>query len=181
MRRSDKTTYKAFDQEYLTELAESFNIVDFINDYVPLVKAGANYKACCPFHQEKTASFIVSKEKGLYHCFSCKKGGNIISFMMEREGMSFYEAVLFLSEKAGLTPPNTVNLKDYEEFRKTRSSLLEANSVAVELWRKNLENSEKAKTYLKDRGITQSTIDTFQIGFATDSWTDLAEELKNKG
>lgn len=168
MRRSDNTTYKTFDQEYLTELAESFNIVEFINEYLPLHKAGQNYKACCPFHLEKTPSFVVSPTKGMYHCFSCKKGGNVIRFLMDREGMSFYEAVIFLSEKAGITPPHTTTTKEYEEFKKTQDSLFTANTVAVDLWTRNVLNSEKAKEYLKDRGLTQATIDAFKIGYAPD-------------
>lgn len=177
MRRSDNKTYKTFDQEYLTELADSFNIVEFINDYVPLTKAGQNYKARCPFHDEKTASFVVSPTKGMYHCFSCKKGGNIIRFLMEREGMSFYESVIFLSDKAGLTPPHTTNTKEYEEFKKTQEGLLKANEIAVETWSRNLRHSEKAQEYLKDRGITKETIDTFKIGYSTESWQELTDEL----
>ncbi len=100
MKRSDNTTYKTFDQEYLTDLCDSFNIVEFINEYIQLVQAGQNWKAKCPFHAEKTPSFVVSPTKGVYHCFSCKKGGNIIRFLMEREGMSFYDrlVIVFQSE-----------------------------------------------------------------------------------
>ena len=177
MKRSDNTSYKTFDQEYLTELCDSINAVEFINEYVPLTKAGSSYKARCPFHLEKTASFVVSPTKGLYHCFSCKKGGNVIRFLMDREGMTFYEAVIFLSEKAGLTPPHTTNTEEYEKFKKTQESLLKANSIAVELWSKNLEASKIAEDYLADRGITKDTIETFKIGFASDEWTQLTDEL----
>lgn len=180
MRRSDNTTYKTFDQEYLTELCDGLNIVDFINEYIPLTKAGQNWKAKCPFHAEKTPSFVVSPTKGVYHCFSCKKGGNAIRFLMEREGMSFYEAVIFLSDKLGKTPPHAVNTKEYEEFRKTQEALLKANSIAEEIWSRNLRYSEKAQDYLKDRGITQDTIDIFKIGYATDSWTEVCGELETQ-
>lgn len=180
MKRSDNTSYKTFDQEYLTELCDSINVVEFVNEYVPLTKAGSNYKAKCPFHLENTASFVVSPTKGLYHCFSCKKGGNVIRFLMDREGMTFYEAVIFLSERAGLTPPHTTNTEEYEKFKKTQESLLKSNTIAVELWSKNLESSKVATDYLTDRGITKDTIDTFKIGFASTEWTQLTDELNNQ-
>lgn len=177
MRRSDNKSYKAFDQEYLTELADSFNIVEFINEYLPLIKAGQNYKTKCPFHTEKTPSFIVSSTKGVYHCFACRKGGNVIRFLMDREGMSFYEAVIFLSEKAGKTPPTTLNTKEYEAFKEVQENIIKANRLAVDTWSKNLLVSKEAQDYLIDRGITQETIDTFKIGFASNEWTQLADKL----
>lgn len=176
MKRSDKT-YKAFDQEYLTELCDSFNIVEFINEYIPLTKAGQNHKASCPFHADKTPSFVVSPTKGMYHCFSCKKGGNVIRFLMDREGMTFFEAVIFLSEKAGKTPPHATNTEEYQKFKKTQEALLKANEVAVELWAKNLSVSKEAKDYLKERGITKDTIDLFKIGFTTENWSQLTDAL----
>lgn len=181
MRRSDNTTYKKFDQEYLAELCDSINAVEFINEYIPLTKAGENYKALCPFHTEKTPSFVVSPKNGVYRCYACKQHGNIIRFLMEREGMTFYESVIFLSERAGKTPPNVTSTKEYEEFKQTQEVLLKADSLAVETWSRNLTKTKEARDYLTSRGITLQTIETFKIGYALDDWNQITNLLEKKG
>lgn len=162
-----------------TELIkEKINIVDLISEYLPLKKAGINFKSPCPFHSEKTASFIVSPERQIWHCFGCQKGGDMFTFLMEKEGMEFKEALEFLAKKAGVTLKKTPEKKD------SKDRLFEINLKAQEFFHYILTKhklGEKALEYLKARGLSDETIEKFGLGYAPNSWESLTKFLLKRG
>ncbi|MEK7624574.1 MAG: DNA primase [Patescibacteria group bacterium] len=146
----------------LEEIKEKINIVDFIKSYITLYPAGKNFKAPCPFHQEKTPSFIVSPERQIWHCFgSCGEGGDVIKFLMKYENLEFYEALRVLAEKAGIELKR-LNIQDQKEF----SILYELNEKAKNFFKEQLVKSPVVLEYLKKRALSQNTIEEFEIGFA---------------
>lgn len=163
----------------LEDIKERLDIVDLISSYVTLKKAGRNYKACCPFHKEKTPSFMVSPDKQIWHCFGCQKGGDAFGFIMEMEGMDFPEALRFLGKKTG------VEVKSFSpEISGKKNLLFELNNLAVSFYHKVLTDSSEAKVareYLKERKITQDTILEFRLGYSPDGFSKLTDFLKKKG
>jgi len=160
----------------IEEIKKRVDIVDLVSSYVKLTKAGRNYRARCPFHQEKTPSFNVSPELQIYKCFGCQRGGDIFSFYQEIEGVEFGEALKDLAERAG------VKLSHQKPQRGAReiSALLEINNTALKFFRYLLKKhpvGEKARLYLKQRGIKPSTIDQFELGYAHKSWNSLGNYL----
>lgn len=162
------------------EIKAKLDIVDIIQEYVPnLKKAGANWKATCPFHQEKTPSFMVHPEKQIWRCFGgCNEGGDIFAFIQKIEGIEFPEALRILAKKANVVlrqvDPKLSNLK---------TKLLDILSQAAEYYQGVLlsPQGELALDYLVNRGITQETIKEFQVGFALESWDGLSKFLIGKG
>ena len=149
------------DNASIESLKNSIDIVDVIGNYVELKKAGANYKANCPFHGEKTPSFVVSPSKQIYHCFGCGAGGDAIKFVMELEKLSYPEAIEKLASMYNFSLRYTKGSSDYSDARR----VLEA----IQRWYvKNLEQNETAKNYLKERGISQNSIERFGIGYVPD-------------
>lgn len=152
----------------LEDIRERTDIVELVREYIPgLKRAGRNHKACCPFHQEKTPSFMVNPEKQIFHCFGCGKGGSVFDFVMEMEGLSFREAMEKLAERAGLRiarPERKMGPKEKE-----RVEALRALEFAREHYHElllNLPEAEKARKYLAKRGVSRETIEKFKIGFA---------------
>jgi len=161
----------------LEEIKNRLNIVDIIGQYVKLTKAGANYKALCPFHKEKTPSFFVSPSRQIWHCFgACNEGGDIFKFIMKIENVDFKEAVKILAEKAGVKV-----VFEKPEIQALKQRLLKINQEATLFFQKNLENNLEALDYLKKRGLKKETIEFFQLGFAPDKWRDLLRYLISKG
>lgn len=163
-----------------TELIkQKINIVDLIQEYLPLKKSGINFKALCPFHNEKTPSFVVSPERQIFKCFGCQKGGDIFTFLMEKEGMEFKEALEFLAKKAG------VALKVRSDQGKgIKERLFEANLKAQEFFHYILTKhklGKKALEYLKKRGVSGESIELFGIGYAPNSWESLTKFLLKRG
>lgn len=161
------------------EIKERLNIVDVVQEYVPLKKAGANHKARCPFHNEKTPSFTVSEAKQFFHCFGCGKGGDIFTFIQEIENVEFAEALRMLAQKANVELRPT-NPREHNE--KTR--LLDCLKLASDFYHAALKESnegEKARVYLKERGLEPETIETFRLGYSADAWDTLLQFLKKKG
>lgn len=185
MQRAPKKQKTLFDREFITGLVDSFNLVEFIGDYIPLTKSGIHYKALCPFHSEKTPSFVVSEKKNVYQCYgSCSSGGDIISFIMKYDSLSFYEAVKFLADKAGKTLPNELSpeeAKAYEEAQQYKQLLKRLNTIALNKWSENLGKSADAQNYLTERGITSDTIKDFNLGFADSSGNALANVFTAQG
>ena len=144
-------------------------IEELVASYVPLKKMGRIYKGLCPFHNEKTPSFTVNPERGIYKCFGCGEGGDIFAFVMQMEGLTFPEAVRLLGERAGVAVPEW-NKNDADEPKGPKKTRLFAlNSYAAELWHKILvghPKAEAAREYLKGRGLTDESIKNFQIGYA---------------
>ncbi len=163
----------------LEEIKKRINIVDFIQEYFPLKKSGVNFKANCPFHQENTPSFVVSPERAIWHCFGCSKGGDVFKFLMEKEALTFPEALEILAKKSGVVLKRS---KDISKDKK--SKLLDLNLKAVEFFNYLLLNhklGKKALAYLLDRGLTKETIETFQLGYAPNSWDSLTLFANKRG
>jgi len=149
-------------QDSIEALRGSLDIVDVIGNYIELKKAGANFKANCPFHGEKTPSFVVSPSKQIYHCFGCGVGGDSIKFVMELEKLSYPEAIEKLASTYNFALEYTKGQGDYSELKR----VLEATQ---KWYIKNLDLNNHAKGYLKDRGISQSSIEEFEVGFVGNS------------
>ncbi|MDO8454701.1 MAG: CHC2 zinc finger domain-containing protein, partial [Sulfurimonas sp.] len=148
-------------QDSIEALKARLDIVDVVGSYVELKKSGANFKAPCPFHGEKTASFTVSPQKQIYHCFGCGVGGDSLTFVMEYEKLSYPEAL----EKLASTYNFSLSYSDNKQ-NKPRSQLMDM----VNEWYKNLLSSNKtASDYLKERGIYESSLEKFGVGYAPDS------------
>ncbi|MBI4042187.1 MAG: DNA primase [Deltaproteobacteria bacterium] len=170
--------------DFLQQLKDKVHIVDIISEYVPLRQAGHDFKGLCPFHSEKTPSFVVSSDKQLYHCFGCKAGGDVIAFVQQYEQVSFPEAVALLAGRVGLELPRKGESEGRSSHTRQRDSqgnqrfsrdlLYRINAFAGQYFQKNLHSAEGRKVldYLVSRGIHPKTIRQFQLGFASPSWDD---------
>ena len=162
------------------EVKSKLNIIDIINEKVPLKKAGRNFKGLCPFHNEKTPSFMVSPDRQVFPCFGCGKGGSVIDFVMEYEHMEFPEALEELAQRAGVT---LTKRKSDSPERKLKETLFEINHMASEFYHYLLTKhrlGEKALLYLRNRGITDKSIRTFSLGYSPNSWEGVYRFLKKK-
>lgn len=168
-------------QRFLDELIYRSDIVDVVNRYVPLKKAGSNYVGLCPFHNEKTPSFSVSQDKQFFHCFGCGEGGNVLSFIMKIENLPFPEAVHKLASITGMTVPEDDSGSDRE--RRERERILAANKDAARWFREQMlaPGGQVAREYLGRRGLTAKYINAFGLGYAPDSWDDFIKAMKEKG
>lgn len=159
------------------QVRDSVDIVEIISGYVPLKKTGANYKGLCPFHREKTPSFVVNPAKQIYHCFGCGEGGNVFDFIMKVENSSFREVLQKLAEKAGIKLRSFGNDKK-EEFEK----IFSLNKLAMDYFSKNLTEDKggEALKYLFKRGLGKKEAMTFKLGYALPGWDNLVGYLKSK-
>ena len=160
-------------KSFIQDLLNRLDIVDVIERYVPLKKAGANYVACCPFHNEKSPSFTVSQSKQFYHCFGCGVHGTAISFVMEHLGLGFVEAVEDLAQSVGMEVPHERSVAG-EHFQKVAPDLYEVMQTATRYYRDQLKLSVRAIDYLKQRGLSGEIAAKFGIGYAPDAWQNLA-------
>ena len=161
--------------DQVEEVKKRLDIVDIIGGYIALNKAGGNFKAVCPFHNEKTPSFMVSREKQIWHCFGCDKGGDVLTFVQEYEGIDFPAALKILADKANVTLTNM-----RFEAKKDYSRLYEANRLATEFYQANLAKNNKVLDYLKNRKINQDSIAKWQLGLSGEKWDDLYQYLLSK-
>lgn len=155
------------------QIKERLSIVDVVSSYIQIDQRGRQFVARCPFHQEKTGSFYVSPERNTYHCFGCGKGGDIFSFVQDIEGISFKEVLPILAQKAGIVLSNTYN----RESSDAHGKLYDLMEKAKTFYKESL--NDEVKKYLKERGLTDETINTFDIGFAKDDWRQLTTYLGN--
>ena len=149
--------------EIIDRIVEESDIVEIIGSYIPLKKSGKNYQALCPFHHERTPSFIVSPEKQLFHCFGCGVGGNVFTFLMKWEKVSFPEAVKIAGEKIGISIPSLDKSGGYKE------DLYRINTLVADFFHQKLKENRFALNYLLRRGFKKSIIDTFYLGYAPSS------------
>ena len=163
-------------ESFIQEVLNRTDVVDVIDKRVQLKKAGANFVACCPFHQEKSPSFSVSPSKQFYHCFGCGAHGSAITFLIEFEGLTFVEAVHQIASSLGLTVPDE-HIADPKKI-KENFGLEEAMKIANQFYQKALRASPKAIEYLKTRGLTGKVAKEFSIGFAPDGWQNLESAFK---
>lgn len=165
--------------DFIDELLAKTDIVDIIDEQVPLKKGGANYMACCPFHKEKTPSFSVSPTKQFYHCFSCGAHGSAIGFVMEHQGLSFPEAVQFLADRVGMVVPKVHGQNDNPEVRaerkKKQQTLEETTAAAADFYAQQLKFNPAAKAYLDKRGLSAEVIAHYGLGYAPDGWQPLTQ------
>lgn len=170
-------------EDVIAQVLDRTDIVEIVSSYIPLKKAGRNFKALSPFKHEKTASFVVSPDKQIFHCFSTGVGGNAVSFIMQMEHVTFPEAVRILAEKAGVVIPETSS--SVGTFKNEKKAVFEVNQKAVEYFNRVLLSDKSqatvnARNYLKDRGLSLDTVKLFKIGFALDQWDDLIEHLRDQ-
>lgn len=161
-------------KSFIQDLLNRLDIVDVVGRYVPLKKAGANFSACCPFHNEKSPSFTVSANKQFYHCFGCGVHGTAISFVMEHLGLGFIEAVEELAQSIGLAVPRETSSAGAIE-NKVAPDLYELMQTAVRYYREQLKQSPTAIDYLKRRGVNGEVAARFGIGYAPEGWQNLRQ------
>lgn len=162
------------------KIKQKIDLVQLISEYVPLKKMGRNFKACCPFHSEKTPSFIVSPERQIWHCFGCNLGGDCFKFLMQRENIEFVEALRLLAQKANVTLTTRVDTG----AGKTKEKIYQINHLASEYYHYLLMHHKagrKALDYILGRGIKEKSVVTFKIGYAPASWDSLLKFLLTKG
>ena len=164
-------------ESYIQELLHRIDVVDLIDGYVHLKKAGANYAACCPFHNEKTPSFTVSPSKQFYHCFGCGAHGTAIGFLMEYSGLGFVDAIKELSSRAGMQMPEEDNRRPDNGPRIT--TLTDVMARAAKYYYEQLKLSEAAIDYLKGRGLSGEIAQKFGIGYAPDGWQNLGAAFED--
>jgi len=164
-------------QKLLEEIKSKIDIVNFISEYINLSKTGQNYRALCPFHPEKTPSFFVSPSKQIFHCFGCGKGGDVLSFLMEYEKLSFIEALSILATKAGIE----FQINKSSTYSISKDKLYRIYEIATEIYSKKLSESQIAQKYLTERGINQESIEIFKIGYAPEEKDFLYQQLKKLG
>jgi len=169
-------------EHILNEIQDRCDIVEVISNYIPLRPAGRNFKALCPFHHEKTPSFIVSPDKQIYHCFGCNSGGNAFNFIKEYEKIDFLDAVKMLAEKAGVKLP-AYQKKD-READSLVSMIYSTNDIAANFYSNLLDKSppsSEVKRYIEKRGLEESAIKRFRLGFVDSSWRSLTDYLLKRG
>jgi len=161
-------------QSFIQELLNRLDIVDVVERYVPLKKAGANYVACCPFHNEKSPSFSVSPTKQFYHCFGCGAHGSAISFVMEHQGLNFPEAVEELAKSIGLPVPHETTQREQHTRAAQAAGLPETMQQALRYYREQLKLSDPAIQYFKRRGVSGDIAAKFGLGYAPEGWQNLS-------
>ena len=168
---------KSIPKDFIDRLVEDSDIVSVINHYISLTKKGNNYTCCCPFHEEKTPSFVVSPQKAIFHCFGCGAGGNVLTFIKDYEGLNFVEAVEKLAELNNVTVPRE-NTFGNDNFKK----IYEINDIVANFYFDALKNPKQKSIvqYLKERGISGQTAKNFKIGFADFNQNELLKVLQSK-
>lgn len=166
-------------EELIEKIKESNDIVDIVQEKVNLKRSGANYTGLCPFHQEKTPSFSVSRQKQIYKCFGCGEGGNVITFLMKTQKMTFEDAVKDLARRAGIDMPEADGEQSKEGM--DREVLENINRTAARFYFDQLRQNAQAREYFIKRGITEATINRFGLGYAPDSWNALYWHLQKQG
>ncbi len=172
-----------FSEELIEEIRQSNDIVDVISGYIKLQKKGSSYFGLCPFHNEKSPSFSVSRSKQMYYCFGCGAGGNVITFIMEYENYTFSEAVRLLAERAGIAVPEETYSREAKERADLKATLLEINKLAAKYFYAQLktEQGKHAHTYLTKRGLSEEIITAFGLGYSNKYSDDLYKYLKIQG
>lgn len=170
-------------EETIESLRKANDVVDVIGEYIQLKKQGRNYIGLCPFHNEKTPSFSVTREKQIFHCFGCGKGGNVMTFLMEMENYSFYETLKFLSQRSDVPLPDT-GIKKESSLSEENQNILAAYEWLTKLYNHILRYTKDGREgyqYFTNRGINDESIEEFQLGFAPNVKDFTAEFLKKKG
>ena len=173
----------SFDDSKIEEIKSRIDIVELASEYLTLKKAGRNFTGLCPFHQEKTPSFTVNREKQIFYCFGCGEGGNAITLLMKIANMTFPEAVKALAEKTGVVLPLRSANRDGSQKDSLREEITNLNLRAAQQFSRNLNSAagKAAREYLQSRGISDDTIKQFRVGFAPDTWRSLTDYIEGSG
>lgn len=171
-------------EDVIAQIIDRCDIVELVTSYVPLKKAGRNFKANCPFHHEKTPSFVVNPDKQIFHCFGCGVGGNVVSFVMKQERLEFPEAIRLLAQKANIEIPE--NISSQKRNTGFKDEIFKVNQLACDYFHAILLSDKSAlpqmaRDYLKKRDMSFEMVKTFSLGFALDEWSGLLNYLKSKG
>ncbi len=173
------------DKETVDRIFASANIVEVISDFVQLKKKGANYQACCPFHNEKTPSFVVSPSKGLFKCFGCGKGGNAVTFVMEHESITYPEALRYVAKKYGIEVSERTLTPEEEHRNDNRESMMVVSSYAAEYFTKALHETPEGQNiglaYFRERGFSDATILSFGLGYCPGGGDTLTRQALKDG
>ncbi len=171
-------------EEKIVEIREACNIVEVVGETVVLKKAGKNYLGLCPFHAEKTPSFTVSPDKQMFYCFGCGEGGNVFTFLMKQQAMTFPEAVKYLADRTGIALPERRQTPEQKRRLSEKEAILELNELTMGLYQKTLRQDPKgqpARDYLAKRRFQKDIIDHFYIGFAPAGWDNLTRYFQRRG
>ena len=174
---------KTIPDNIIEEIRSRADIYEVVSEFVPLKKAGKNYKGLCPFHSEKTPSFSVSPEKQIYHCFGCGAGGNVFKFLMEQEDLPFVDVVKRLAHRYQVSIPESAYSSQGGASRNEREALLNCNTLAAQYFASQLKHPQSGKTareYLASRSFDNQTIEDYQIGWALPGWHDLQTHLEKQ-
>lgn len=173
---------RGFSPDWLDELKRKNDIVSVVSKYVTLQQRGSKFWGCCPFHHEKTPSFCVDQYEGLYHCFGCKEGGDVITFVEKIESCDFYDAITRLAENAKMQVPQISGDDGIIQRKKQRDEILKVLDAAAEHYHENIYKPEakKAQDYIKTRGFTRHELEDFKIGYSLD-WNELVAYLLKCG
>ncbi len=181
VRNRSYTEAPVIPSEIVSAVIAATDIVEVVESYLPLKSVGRNHRALCPFHAEKTPSFTVNPEKQIFYCFGCREGGDVIAFLMKQERFTFVEAVRYLAERAGIRiPEKRGGPREGEE----RLTLFEVNRQAADYFRGNLLNTregERAREYLRSRGVTETVAERFHLGYTLPVWDGVVRHLTRKG
>ena len=173
------------DKATVQKIKDTADIVEVVSDYVHLVRRGANYMGLCPFHNERTPSFSVNKARNYCYCFSCHKGGSPVNFIMEKEGISYHDALLQLAKKYGIKVEEKELTNEQREMQSRREGMFLANEWAMQYFEHNLTETSDGRdiglSYLFSRGVTEEAIRQFHLGYAIDRGTDFTEAARKKG
>lgn len=172
-----------FDDSKIEEIKSRVDIVELVSEYVTLKKAGRNYSGLCPFHQEKTPSFTVNREKQIFYCFGCGQGGNAITFLMKIANKTFPEAIKDLAEKTGIVLPTRLTSSEDRKKDTIREGIASLNLRAAQQFVRNLYSpaGKVARDYLQNRGITEETVKQFRLGYVPDTWRSLTDYIEGGG
>ena len=171
-------------EDFINAVRERSDIYEVVSRYVPLTMKNGRFWACCPFHDEKTASFSITPEKGMYYCFGCHEGGNVFKFISKMEHITYFEAVKLQAERLGIKIPSRKKNAAEIQFEQEKDSLLKITALAQNFYHNCLIKSkegEQGRKYFAARGISEKIIESFQLGFAPDSWDFLTRKITAQG
>ncbi len=172
-----------FDDSKIEEIKSRVDIVELASEYLTLKKAGRNYLGLCPFHQEKSPSFTVNREKQIFYCFGCGQGGNVITLLMKIANKSFPEAIKYLAEKTGVILPVRTFGKEGREQDSQHDAIIKLNFMAAQQFARNLASpaGKIARDYLHKRSVTEETVKQFKLGYVPDAWRSLTDYIEGSG
>ena len=172
-----------FDNSKIEEIKNRVDIVDLVSEYLTLKKAGRNFSGLCPFHQEKTPSFTVNRDKQIFYCFGCGEGGNVITFLMKIADKTFPEAIKDLAEKTGVVLPPVSSGREGRQKDLLKENVLNLNLKAAQQFSRNLFSpaGSVARKYLQNRGISDEIVKQFRLGYVPDTWRSLTDYIEGSG